>query len=170
MSYSERLKLNPQIPLKDLAYSLQTRRSTLAYRVAITATTAENASKQLDAIVDGEQSSSINTRQLSKSSPKILGIFTGQGTQWPRMGVRLLEESPFASKRLAELDDALSSLPADDRPTWTLREMILADADRSRVAEAAISQPLCTAVQVVLVDLLSQAGIQLSAVVGHSSG
>lgn len=86
------------------------------------------------------------------------------------MGARLLEESPFASKRLAELDDALSSLPADDRPTWTLREMIFADADISRVAEAAISQPLCTAVQVVLVDLLSQAGIELSAVVGHSSG
>lgn len=170
MSYSEQLKLNPQISLKDLAYTLQTRRSTLAYRVAITAPTAENASKQLDAIVDGEQSSSISNRQLSKSSPKLLGIFTGQGTQWPRMGARLLEESPFASKRLAELDDALSSLPTDDRPTWTLREMILADAESSRVAEAAISQPLCTAVQVVLVDLLCQAGIELSAVVGHSSG
>ncbi|CAG7565352.1 unnamed protein product, partial [Fusarium equiseti] len=170
MSYSEYLKLNPQISLKDLAYTLQTRRSTLAYRVAITVPTPENASKQLDAIVDGEQSSSISTRQLSKSSPKILGIFTGQGTQWPRMGARLLEESPFASKRLSELDNALSSLPAEDRPTWTLREMILADAESSRVAEAAISQPLCTAVQVVLVDLLCHAGIELAAVVGHSSG
>ncbi|KAM0228605.1 hypothetical protein ACHAPO_010577 [Fusarium lateritium] len=170
LSYAEHLRMNPQMSLKDLAYTLQTRRSTLAYRVAITASTAENASKQLDAIVEGEQSSSINTRQSSKSSPKIMGIFTGQGTQWARMGARLLEESPFASKRLAELDDALSSLPADDRPTWTLREMILADAESSRVAEAAISQPLCTALQVVLVDLLHQAGVELSAVVGHSSG
>lgn len=86
------------------------------------------------------------------------------------MGARLIEESAFASKRLSELDEALSSLPKDDRPSWTLREMILADSKSSRIAEAAISQPLCTAVQVVLVDLLRQAGVELSGVVGHSSG
>lgn len=36
--------------------------------------------------------------------------------------------------------------------------------------EAALSQPLCTAVQVILVDLLQAAGIHFTAVVGHSSG
>ncbi|KAF4335575.1 polyketide synthase [Fusarium beomiforme] len=169
-SYSEYLKSNSEISLKDLAYTLQTRRSTLAYRVAITASSPEDAYTQLDAIENGEQASTIGIRQLNKVSPKIMCVFTGQGAQWPRMGARLLEESAFASKRLAELDGALSSLPSEDRPSWTLREMILADAKSSRIAEAAISQPLCTAVQVVLVDLLRQAGVELSGVVGHSSG
>jgi hybrid polyketide synthase/nonribosomal peptide synthetase ACE1 len=158
------------LSLRDLAYTLQTRRSTLAYRVAITASDVEDVYTQLDAIENGEQSSTIGVRQVTKASPKIMGVFTGQGAQWPRMGARLLEESAFASKRFSELDEALSSLPKDDRPSWALREMIIADAKSSRIAEAAISQPLCTAVQVVLVDLLRQAGVELSGVVGHSSG
>ncbi|KAF5538673.1 polyketide synthase [Fusarium mexicanum] len=169
-SYSDYLKSNPELPLQDLAYTLQTRRSTLAYRVAITASDVEDVYTQLDAIENGEQSSTIGVRQVTKASPKIMGVFTGQGAQWPRMGARLIEESAFASQRLSELDEALSSLPKDDRPSWTLREMILADSKASRIAEAAISQPLCTAVQVVLVDLLRQAGVELSGVVGHSSG
>lgn len=169
-SYSEYLKSSAELSLKDLAYTLQTRRSTLAYRVAITASSTEDAYTQLDTIQNGEQASTVGVRQVSKASPKIMGVFTGQGAQWPRMGARLIEESAFASKRLSELDEALSSLPKDDRPSWTLREMILADSKSSRIAEAAISQPLCTAVQVVLVDLLRQAGVELSGVVGHSSG
>ncbi|KAF5247338.1 hypothetical protein FANTH_6429 [Fusarium anthophilum] len=169
-SYSEYLKSNQDLSLKDLAYTLQTRRSTLAYRVAITASSTEDAYTQLDAIENGEQASTVSVRQATKASPKIMGVFTGQGAQWPRMGARLIEESKFASKRLSELDEALSSLPKDDRPPWTLREMILADSKSSRIAEAAISQPLCTAVQVILVDLLRQAGVELSGVVGHSSG
>lgn len=42
--------------------------------------------------------------------------------------------------------------------------------DYSRVAEAEFAQPLCTAVQVALVNLLRHWGIAPSAVVGHSSG
>ncbi len=49
-------------------------------------------------------------------------------------------------------------------------DQLLADASVSRLSEAAISQPLCTAVQIVLVDLLKAAKVQLRAVVGHSSG
>lgn len=37
-------------------------------------------------------------------------------------------------------------------------------------SEALISQPLCTAVQIVLVDMLNLAGIKFNSVVGHSSG
>jgi aspyridone synthetase (hybrid polyketide synthase/nonribosomal peptide synthetase) len=50
-------------------------------------------------------------------------------------------------------------------------EELMADASSSRVAEASLSQPLCTAVQVALVNLLNQAGVKFdAAAVGHSSG
>jgi hybrid polyketide synthase/nonribosomal peptide synthetase ACE1 len=75
-SYSEYLKMNPHVSLRDFAYTIQERRSTLAYRASISASTTE----------------------------------------------------------------------------------------------AAISQPLCTAIQILLVELLQLTGIKLSAVVGHSSG
>jgi hybrid polyketide synthase/nonribosomal peptide synthetase ACE1 len=168
--YAEYFRSTPNISLHDVAYTLQTRRSTLGHRVTLTATGAEEAVSQIDAIVSGELDSTLATRQLNKASPKILGVFTGQGAQWPRMGAKLLETSPYVAKRLSELDQALAESLAGECPSWTLAEMILADAKSSRMAEAAISQPLCTAVQIVLVDLLRFAGIKFEAVVGHSSG
>lgn len=47
---------------------------------------------------------------------------------------------------------------------------LVAPKKTSRVSEAEVSQPCCTAVQVALVDLLRDYGIRPAAVVGHSSG
>lgn len=53
---------------------------------------------------------------------RLLGIFTGQGAQWARMGAELIEMSPYASDVLARLDDVLANLANEqDRPSWTLR-------------------------------------------------
>ncbi|KAI9676711.1 MAG: Type I Iterative PKS [Bathelium mastoideum] len=169
-SYSAYLKANPQISLRDFAYTLQMRRSTLSNRTVIAASSSEEAFEKMDAILRDERNVDLGTKHFGISKPKILGIFTGQGAQWPRMGARLIETSPFVAKRLAELDRMLTELPSADRPTWTLQEQLLADEAGSRVAEAAVSQPLCTAVQILLVDLLRAAGVTLHAVVGHSSG
>lgn len=44
------------------------------------------------------------------------------------------------------------------------------DAQTSKISEAHISQPSCTAVQVALIDLLRSWGVRPTAVAGHSSG
>ncbi|KAJ9296558.1 hypothetical protein DTO271G3_5256 [Paecilomyces variotii] len=90
-------------------------------------------------------------QQLAKlvnpgETPGILGVFTGQGAQWPGMG------------------------PLPDGPDWLLVDELCKDADVSRVNEAAISQPLCTAIQLGLLEVLFASGIHFDAVVGHSSG
>lgn len=164
------LTLNPKTNLKDLAYTLNSRRSTLAFRKAIVGGNVKEVIDAIDIALDTESQDQLSTRYSDIPKPRILGVFTGQGAQWPRMGARLLESSPSATKRLAELDDALSSLPESDRPKWTLRDQILAEASVSRMSEAAISQPVCTAVQILLVDMLAAANITFEAVVGHSSG
>lgn len=169
-SYSAYLRSNTFVDFHDFAYSLQMRTSTLSHRVAVTAATKEDACSQIDSIANGDRDSTIGTRQLVKASPRILGVFTGQGSQWARMGAKLLEASPYVAQRLSELDKILAEEPASQCPSWTFEEMILADPESSRMGEAAISQPLCTAVQVVLVDLLRLASVKLHAVVGHSSG
>jgi malonyl CoA-acyl carrier protein transacylase len=43
-------------------------------------------------------------------------------------------------------------------------------ADSSRLNEAEFSQPLCTTLQVALVDQLASWGVSAKAVAGHSSG
>ena len=51
-----------------------------------------------------------------------------------------------------------------------LYDQCRARSETSRLGEPAIAQPLCTAVQIMIVDLLKQAGVKMHSVVGHSSG
>lgn len=67
-----------------------------------------------------------------------------------------------------DCETALASI--SDPPTWSLGEELAADTAESHVTEARFSQPLCTAIQIGLVDLLHACGIRFRAVIGHSSG
>lgn len=86
------------------------------------------------------------------------------------MGARLVETSDLARGYIARLDATLAQLPAADRPSWTLQDEILAEPHKSRVSEASVAQPLCTAVQIMLVKMLRLARVKLHCVIGHSSG
>ena len=86
------------------------------------------------------------------------------------MGAELFTQTALARETLQKLEGYLSELPGEDRPSWSLVTELLADASVSRVGEAAISQPLCTAVQIILVDILRSAKVNFDAVFGHSSG
>ncbi|KAJ6024402.1 hypothetical protein N7540_005199 [Penicillium herquei] len=165
--HKEFLENHPGTNLRDLAFTLQDRRSALPYRASISASSVDELTTKLEALLGD---SDLKTRYSNKPDAKILGVFTGQGAQWPRMGAKLLELSPLVSEIVDKLDQSLATLPVTDRPSWTIRNELLAAADKSRMAEAELSQPLCTAVQVILVNLLRLVGIQLKAVVGHSSG
>lgn len=79
-----------------------------------------------------------------------------------------MTSSKVFAKTIDTLEKSLQLLP--DRPSWTLKEELAAAKDISRIYEAELAQPLCTAVQVGLVDLIKNAGVHLHAVVGHSSG
>lgn len=106
----------------------------------------------------------------TKKGRGILGVFTGQGAQWAAMGRALVLASPFVEAVIDQLENSLAGLPEVDRPSWSLRKELLASSRESRISEAFISQTLCTALQIVLVDILRKAGITFTAVVGHSSG
>jgi acyl transferase domain-containing protein len=86
------------------------------------------------------------------------------------MGKELYASSILFRNAIDKMQQSLDSLPKKDKPDWTLIDQINAQIETSRVAEATVSQPLCTALQVALFDILSAAGIKFSAVVGHSSG
>ncbi|TQS31982.1 hypothetical protein Golomagni_07719, partial [Golovinomyces magnicellulatus] len=170
-AYSAYLKANP-VNKRDLAWTLQQRRSALSHKIAFSAPDVESLIGKIELrLKEYKDKSEANIGVRSSSTlPKILGVFTGQGAQWPAMGAELIRCSEFVRRRMQELDDALATLPGADRPAWKIADELLLDAKSSRITEAAFSQPLCTAVQVVLVDLLRSAGIMPSCVVGHSSG
>ncbi|KAH7019596.1 beta-ketoacyl synthase domain-containing protein [Ilyonectria destructans] len=167
--HAEYLKQHPETNPADLSWTLRSRRSRLPLRVSFPASTLEELRSSLEELSNNFQlepkSAAKGDREL-----KLLGVFTGQGAQWARMGAELVESSEYAAKILADLDESLAQLPNGDRPAITMRQELLEEAATSRVGKASVSQPLCTAVQIILVQLLQQAGIHFTAVVGHSSG
>jgi acyl transferase domain-containing protein/non-ribosomal peptide synthetase component F/SAM-dependent methyltransferase/NAD(P)-dependent dehydrogenase (short-subunit alcohol dehydrogenase family)/acyl carrier protein len=170
----EHLEVTPEVNLADLGALLQTRRSDFPIKTFFTA--ADRADlirsmlQHLADVEDGRKPIGLSPKLASQppEMPGTLGIFTGQGAQWPAMGAGLFRSSPVFRQAIEECERALASCP--DPPSWSLQHELLAPAAQSRVSMAALSQPLCTAVQIGLVDLLRACGIRLDAVVGHSSG
>ncbi|KAG8158497.1 hypothetical protein KVR01_011619 [Diaporthe batatas] len=158
------LEQRPEIFQKDLmenfAYTLGQRRSLLQWRAAI----ATDSSFDL---IESINSDKVIPCKQSAEKPRLGFIFTGQGAQWHAMGRELYHQYPVYATAINRANECLRQLRSD----WSLsHELLERDAKNTKVGEAHISQPSCTAVQLALVDLLRSWNIEPVAVVGHSSG
>ncbi|KAF9886588.1 hypothetical protein FE257_011360 [Aspergillus nanangensis] len=147
--------------LPDLAYTLNSRRTRFAHR-------------GYTVVSEGQEVAAFNPSAFKFGTESKLSeigfVFTGQGAQWPRMGYEAMQTYPVFQQTIDALDRVLQSGAVDPRPSWTLREILEAGKEVSRVNEAEISQPVCTAVQIAIVDLFASWGIEPAVTVGHSSG
>ncbi|KAF1961727.1 hypothetical protein CC80DRAFT_531559 [Byssothecium circinans] len=147
------------LPLADVAYTLSERRSTFLYKTF--AVVDANAASQALSIPPTSIIKSASTQ------PARVGfIFTGQGAQWKAMGRALFEYGVFALS-VAAMDSVLASLSI--APSWSLKEVLNGASERS-VQEAEVSQTVCAALQIGIVDLFRSWSIVPHATVGHSSG
>ena len=146
--------------LDNLAFSLS-RRSMLDYRSFVTASTQEELLGGLDRLATGEDRLSGHT-----TAPAVCFVFTGQGAQWAGMGRELLLTNPTFAKSMKQSEGTLLRLGA----SWFLIEEICKPEEASRINEAALSQPACTALQIAIVDMLRSWNVLPAGVVGHSSG
>ncbi|KAJ0120167.1 polyketide synthase [Diaporthe amygdali] len=116
------------------------------------------------------RSDQMNFPSVKTASPSPVSfVFTGQGAQWPQMGKALFTEYLTFANRIDDLDIVLEKIQSQGSK-WSMRERIFAPASESRIDEAEFSQPVCTAVQIGLVDLWREFGVVPDSVVGHSSG
>ncbi|KAF3480038.1 uncharacterized protein GIQ15_07014 [Arthroderma uncinatum] len=147
--------------LPDVAYTLANKREHLQYR-SFAVCTSDNITLA---------STAPPTKVEQTQEISLIMVFTGQGAQWARMGYELLRSktNPVFSNTIASLDKALQELGLL-APSWSIDEELRKPARKSRVDEAEFSQPLCTALQIALVDSYASIGIRPAAVVGHSSG
>lgn len=169
--YLDYLTAHPSVQPEQLAWHTFARRTALPFKVAVSAATQADLQSSLKGLVEkAKLAPAVGTRSRAAADggPKILGVFTGQGAQWATMSSGLLLTSKVYRDTIRELDDVLRQCPSP--PPWTLEQEINAEESLSRVAVAAISQPLCTAIQIGLVNVLRSLGIRFHTVVGHSSG
>ena len=144
--------------LSDLAFTLGQRRSRFPWKATYVADSPASLVQKL------EKPDLAPLR--STKVPQIGFIFTGQGAQWHGMGRELLTSNTVFTSAIDAAASALLNLGA----SYNLRDEILKDAKSSRLGQASISQPACTAIQIALVLMLRSWGVQPTTVTGHSSG
>ncbi|KAL4957422.1 polyketide synthase [Aspergillus filifer] len=143
--------------VKDVAYTLARGREHLPYRAF--------------AIANGSSVGAASpVTKPSQQKSKIAMVFTGQGAQWPRMGADLLKSNSAFQGSIRSLDQYLQDTLGEEAPSWSIEKELLKQGKKSRLSVAEFAQPLCTALQIALVDALRAVGIEPDAVVGHSSG
>ncbi|KXJ86344.1 hypothetical protein Micbo1qcDRAFT_209040 [Microdochium bolleyi] len=144
--------------LRDLSYTLSCRRSRFAWRQAFVASTSAELLTELQGPT--------STKVRAARATKVAFVFTGQGAQWAGMGRDLLATSETFRKAMDKAAAMLKTFGAK----WELLEELARPEGESRINESALAQPVTTIIQMALVDLLRDYGVQPSWVVGHSSG
>jgi acyl transferase domain-containing protein len=150
--------LNPSvsIKLKDLAYTLSERRTKHFHRAYMTTQSIE---LDEDLFVFGKKSA---------EAPRVGFVFTGQGAQWSQMGMGLIDNFPAAKLLLQRLDAVLQALPTP--PKWSLVNELVETRNPEHLRLPEFSQPLVTALQLAMLEILELWGVKARSVVGHSSG
>ncbi|CAK3821415.1 polyketide synthase [Lecanosticta acicola] len=139
----------------DLAYTLARRREHLRHRAF--AICQHGAFESVSAATDA--------KAASTAASNVVMVFTGQGAQWPQMGRDLLQSNEVFRSTIRSLDQYLEGIA-----NYSIEKELKKPAKTSKLSSAELSQPLCTALQLGLVDVFKAVGIVPSAVVGHSSG
>nr|MBP9051374.1 SDR family NAD(P)-dependent oxidoreductase [Ilumatobacteraceae bacterium] len=151
--------------LADLAWTLQDGRALLRRRLAVTASTTEEAADRLRSWDPAQDAVGITTAAAA-TRPRVAFVFTGQGAQLPRMGRDLYEQEPVFRAALDECDVALRP-----RLEHALIDVLYGDDDLAGlIHHTQYTQPAMFALQYGLTALWRSWGITPDVVVGHSIG
>ncbi|KAG6037958.1 Type I Iterative PKS [Claviceps citrina] len=154
--YEDWVAKNPNA-VRDVAYTLAHRREHLPHR-------------SYAVFNNGTLSRAAMPTKATKKHELVM-VFTGQGAQWACMGRELVQSDETFRSSIRHLDKVLRSQgKGADFPGYSIEEELLKPKKQSLIGTATLSQPLCTALQIALVDKLHSLGIVPVAVVGHSSG
>ncbi|RYP24065.1 hypothetical protein DL765_000793 [Monosporascus sp. GIB2] len=146
--YYERHVMGSKTKLDQLAYTLAAHRTHMNWR---TFAVVDGLGKE-----DGKANLPVTRPMRALPQQGLAFVFTGQGTQYVNMGMELLQYRAF-EESLRKSDSIFRCLGSS-----------LHDEQKIHCPE--YSQPLCTALQIAIVDLLHSFNITATVVVGHSSG
>ncbi|RSN48722.1 type I polyketide synthase, partial [Actinomadura sp. WAC 06369] len=159
----EHVLARPELPVRDVAWSLATTRAALEHRAVVLGDDRSGLVSGLAAVATQQPAPGVITGEVSPNGVgRTVFVFPGQGSQWVGMGRELAEASPVFAARLAECAAALAPFVE-----WDLDDVL---AGRHGFEAADVVQPALWAVMVSLAAVWEAAGVVPDAVVGHSQG
>jgi acyl transferase domain-containing protein/alpha-ketoglutarate-dependent taurine dioxygenase/acyl carrier protein len=160
------LRSHPELPIADVAFTLQTGRRALRHRRVVLCRDAAEAAAALESL-DPQR---VWTGREDRRGLPAAFLFPGQGAQYAGMGLELYREEPAFR---AEIDHCAEVL----RPHLglDLREILFPPAGGEeeagrRLEETALAQPALFAVEHSLARLWMSWGLHPQALAGHSVG
>ena len=154
------------VTLADICAGGARRGTHLDHRLAVVARSKQELVERLDTFVRGDDHPEVMLGGApNPSTPRLAFVFSGQGSQWPRMGRELFHQEPVFRTALERCDAVLRPMLG-----WSPLERILADDVEEGGEGIEVVQPLLFSIQVALAALWRSWGIEPDAVVGHSMG
>src|ERR1039457_659229 len=153
----------PEISLLDAGLSLATTRAHLEHRAAVVAADRGALLAGLAGLAAGDPPAEVVQGQVAGG--KAVFVFPGQGAQWERMAVELLESSPVFAQEITACGEALSRYV-----DWRLEDVLRGAAGAPSLDRVDVVQPVLFAVMVALAGLWRSFGVGPAAGLGDSQG
>ncbi len=165
--FASYFETHPNTSLSDVTYTANSRRTLFTHRLAVIGNSVEQIRENLNSYAsDGDTNRVISAQAQLASDAPIAFLFTGQGSQYPGMGLQLYETQPVFRTALEGCDEILRSYL--EQP---LLSVLFPNPDEaSPINETAYTQPALFALEYALAKLWRSWGITPSVVMGHSVG
>ena len=160
------LQEHPELPLQDVACTLQLGRKAFVHRRAAVAATTAEAVK----LLAKPEPNRVATGQAAASAPGVVFMFSGQGSQYVNMGCELYETKGVFR---AQLDQCAERLIPDlglDLRTLLYPSEKDSAAAAQRLSHTRFTQPALFSIEYALAQWWMAHGIAPSAMIGHSIG
>ena len=155
---------NSDSSLRDICYCANTRRSQFSHRLTIIADSHQQFQDRLNAFVHDQETSGVRyITTTPKTSPKIAFLFTGQGSQYIRMGQKLYETNLIFRQTLDQCEQIL-------RPYLKQSLLSVIFSETNDLHKTAYTQPALFSLEYALAQFWISLGVKPSVVLGHSVG
>ncbi|MFE5393149.1 SDR family NAD(P)-dependent oxidoreductase [Streptomyces sp. NPDC056568] len=153
-----------QVPLRDVAHTLATRRSPARERAAVVAADRADLVRRLEELAAGDaRPAGVATgRAVPEAGQGVVWVFSGHGSQWGGMCRRLLDRDAEFTRVIDELEPLVAEESGFSLRETLGRPEVVTGFDRV--------QPVIFAIQLGLVAMWRSHGVEPAAVVGHSMG
>ncbi|MDE2400635.1 MAG: amino acid adenylation domain-containing protein [Burkholderiales bacterium] len=156
------LERHPSTPMASVVATLTRGRQAMPHRIAVV---AHDAASAVVALRDVKSATAI-----ASSTPRVVFLFPGQGSQHPGMARQLVDQIPAFREAF---DQCLAVAPpalAADLRSWLVEADPSDAAVAAKLAETRHAQPALFSVSYALAVWLDSLGIRAQAMIGHSIG